>query len=367
MNQKEITEPLLKWYHKNARTLPWRMADDDTGFPNPYHVWISEIMLQQTRVEAVKGYYHRFLEKLPDIAALARVPEDKLMKLWQGLGYYNRARNLQKAAAIIMEDYSGRFPSGYEKIITLPGIGEYTAGAIASIAFGEKVPAVDGNVYRIYTRVMADSSDITKTAAKKKIRETVQSLIPESNPGAFNQAWMDLGATVCLPNGEPLCHKCPLQSVCRSFAQGNPLDYPVKPAKKQRKSEKKTIIVFEYQGRYLIQKRPPKGLLAGLWEFPSQEGNLSVAQLLQQLRQWGISMVRESSEGEIIDEIELLGKAKHIFSHIEWHMLGYYVRLQQMPELLEEGEGIWVKKEEMKEKYSIPSAFRAYYEAILKR
>ncbi len=354
MNQKKITENLLKWYQENARVLPWRMPDEDVGRPNPYHVWISEIMLQQTRVEAVKGYYHRFLERLPEIADLAEVSEDELMKLWQGLGYYNRARNLQKAATIIMKEYNGRFPDKYEEILKLPGIGEYTAGAVASIAFGENVPAVDGNVYRIITRLKGDSSDITKAVVKKKIREEVLGLMPAQNPGAFNQAWMDLGATVCIPNGEPLCRQCPLQTSCKAKKQGNPLAYPVKPAKKQRKVEQRTVIILEYQGRYLIQKRPDKGLLAGLWEFPSQEGNLSLVELQEQLSQW-----------ENCEEIELLGRAKHIFSHVEWHMLGYLVRLQQKPENGLEERGIWADIEEIKENYSIPSAFSAYYEKLL--
>ncbi len=366
MKQIKITEELIEWYQRSARALPWRRGVGDANRPDPYHVWISEIMLQQTRVEAVKGYYQRFLQRLPGIAELAAIPEDELMKLWQGLGYYNRARNLQKAAQTIREEYNGKFPSEYEQIVKLPGIGEYTAGAIASIAFEKKVPAVDGNVYRIYTRLTGDSSDITKASVKRKIREAVWLMMPEKNPGDFNQAWMDLGAGICLPNGEPLCMQCPLQSVCRAYQQGNPLAYPVKPAKKQRKQEKRTIIVLEYQGKYLLQKRPPKGLLAGLWEFPSQEGNLSLEQLYQYLLQWGLSAENQTSES-YIQKVELLGKAKHIFSHIEWHMLGYCVCLQHMPQVLKEIDGVWVSKEEMKENYSIPSAFSVYYEAIIRK
>lgn len=355
MSRKEIAENLLTWYQEHARILPWRIPEKNRENPNPYHVWISEIMLQQTRVEAVKGYYQRFLERLPDVAALAKVPEDELMKLWQGLGYYNRARNLQKAAIIIMKEHHGKFPDKYEEILELPGIGEYTAGAIASIAFGERVPAVDGNVYRIYTRLFADSSDITKAGIKRKVREEILSMVPEENPGAFNQAWMDLGATICLPNGEPSCQECPIGEFCKARLQENPLDYPVKPAKKQRVQQEKTIIILECQGKYLLQKRPSKGLLAGLWEFPSQEGKLTLRELQSYLSEWKIKE----------EDIQLLGKGKHIFSHVEWHMLGYLVHLKQIPELLQESQGFWVSVDDMEENYSIPSAYAEYYKKIV--
>lgn len=345
---REIVTPLLVWYEKNKRVLPWR------GDNNPYHIWISEIMLQQTRVEAVKGYYARFLERLPDVQSLAQVPEDELMKLWQGLGYYNRARNLQRAARVIQNDYRGEFPQEYEELLELPGIGAYTAGAIASIAFGKKVPAVDGNVYRIVTRLQADGEDITKGKKQRQIREQVAELVPETEAGAFNQALMDLGAGVCIPIGEPLCAECPLQEYCKAHESGNPLDYPFKPGKKSRRIEEKTVFILEHQGKYLLQKRPEKGLLAGLWEFPSQEGRLSVEQVRDALTSWNVS-------GE---EMELLGPGKHIFSHIEWHMLGYLVHLDRMPEGMEENFSL-VSTEEMREEYSIPSAFSVYLKRIM--
>ena len=208
----QLTTPLLEWCSSAARDLPWRVPAGNTDRPNPYHVWISEIMLQQTRVEAVRDYYTRFLSHLPDVKSLAEVPQDDLMKLWQGLGYYSRANNLKRAAIQIQAEYDGNFPRTYEEILTLPGIGEYTAGAIASIAFGEAVPAIDGNVYRIYTRLFEDSSDITKTPFKKQLRAGLLETIPPEAPGTYNQAWMDLGATVCLPNGAPKCSNCPWQS-----------------------------------------------------------------------------------------------------------------------------------------------------------
>lgn len=364
---KRIVKPLLEWYDSHARELPWRQGEADGC--NPYHVWISEIMLQQTRVEAVRGYYRRFLDRLPRVADLAAVPEDELMKLWQGLGYYNRARNLQKAAQRIMDEYGGRFPGEYEQILTLPGIGEYTAGAIASIAFGRAVPAVDGNVYRIYTRLFCDGSDITKTAVRRRIRKELLEIIPQERPGSFNQAWMDLGAVICLPNGEPLCGQCPLADFCLSGKNKNWQDYPVKPAKKKRRQEERTVILLEYRGKYLLQKRPARGLLAGLWEFPSREGVLSLSGLRRLLRQWeafgGDYGLPEDRQTEDM-EIELLGKGNHIFSHVEWHMLGYLVHLDRQPKIGMSGEDIvWATVEEMEESYSIPSAYKCYYQKIV--
>lgn len=345
---QEIVEPLLQWYIENKRNLPWRQTR------NPYYIWLSEIMLQQTRVEAVKGYYARFLERLPRVEDLARVSDDELMKLWQGLGYYNRARNLKKAASVIIEEYAGEFPKEYDKLLALPGIGEYTAGAIASIAFGQRVPAVDGNVYRIYTRLFADSRDITQGKVRKEIRNAVAEVVPQKSAGEFNQALMDLGAGICLPNGMPLCEKCPVAKWCQASKEGNMLEFPVKPKKKPRKIEERTVFLLEYQGKYLIQQRPDKGLLAKLWEFPSQEGKLSIQELTPLLHDWGVDM----------DCVELLGSGKHIFSHVEWHMLGYLIHLEQIPETLQ-GSLVLSSVEQIDNKYSIPSAFSIYLQKIM--
>ena len=357
--RKEIGNRLAEWYAAHARRLPWRETEPGSDRPDPYRVWISEIMLQQTRVEAVREYYLRFLGRLPDVGSLAAVPEDELMKLWQGLGYYNRARNLQKAACVIRDEYDGRFPDQYEVLLTLPGIGEYTAGAIASIAFGQEVPAVDGNVYRIYSRLMEDDSDITRTATRRRVWQEVKDIIPSGQAGQVNQAWMDLGATICLPNGQPHCEQCPLRQDCLAGQHGTWMDYPVKPQKKQRQVQDRTVFLLEYGGRYLLQKRPPRGLLAGLWEFPSQEGRLEPEQVGRYLTQWDLADT----------QIELLGAARHIFSHVEWHMTGYRIHLPKIPPALREWAGDsassrWATPEEMEEQYSIPTAFRAYYEKI---
>ncbi len=352
---KEITPALLDWYDQNGRSLPWRKKKGSSSLPDPYHVWISEIMLQQTRVEAVKGYYARFMEHFPDTGRVAAAPEEELMKLWQGLGYYNRAKNIQKTARIIQEKYQGHFPSGYEQLLSLPGIGEYTAGAISSIAFAEPVPAVDGNVYRIYTRFFGDRSDITRSLFKKELRQQMLEVIPAEDPGRFNQAWMDLGAVICLPNGTPLCQECPLQAKCIAHSDLSWSDLPVKPAKKQRQIQERTVVLLEYQGKYLLQKRPEKGLLASLWEFPAREGLLTQKSIGQLLRQWNIPDC----------QIEPLGRSAHIFSHIEWHMLGYLIHLKTMPEITFSGENTWVTVEKMQREYSIPSALRYYYSKLL--
>ena len=345
---RKIIPDLLQWYDENKRSLPWREEK------NPYYTWVSEIMLQQTRVEAVKEYFLRFIGALPEVRDLAYAPEEQLLKLWEGLGYYNRVRNLSVAAKTIVEEKGGNFPDTYEEILELKGVGSYTAGAIASIAFGEQVPAVDGNVYRIYSRIFAYEKDIMASASRKEIREKIEKIVPAKEPGAFNQAWMDLGATVCIPNGEPHCDICPLNSFCSSYQNHTQSDYPVKKKKKPRKIEERTVFLLEYQGKYLIQKRPPKGLLAGLWEFPSQEGKMSVTEVTKQL---------DSLEMDH-DSLELLGTGKHIFSHVEWHMIGYLIHLKELTDHFSDTM-VLADKGELEKKYSIPSAFAVYLNQIL--
>ncbi|MGN0352897.1 MAG: A/G-specific adenine glycosylase [Roseburia sp.] len=347
---KQLVEPLLEWFSKNARELPWREE------PTPYRVWVSEIMLQQTRVEAVKPYFERFMKRLPDVKQLAECPEDELLKLWEGLGYYNRVRNMQKAAQQIMEDYDGVIPSEYEELLKLKGIGNYTAGAISSIAYGKAAAAVDGNVFRILTRVSLDTTDIMKPAFRKVVEQEVMKIIPtgqeeeknENLPGKFNQALMELGATVCLPNGMPLCGECPWKQMCRAHIEGKISELPVKSKAKPRKIEKRTVLIIRDGEKIAIRKRPAKGLLAGLYELPNLLGELSQEEALQKVKEMDLSPIR----------IQKLEEAKHIFSHIEWQMTGYMIRVE---ELEEEKEGlIFVEAENSQEKYAIPSAFAAY-------
>ncbi len=349
---KEIVPALLNWYEYNARILPWRSE------PTPYHVWISEIMLQQTRVEAVKPYYDRFLCELPDIEALSKVEDEKLMKLWQGLGYYNRARNLKTAAITIMNEYDGVMPRDYEKILSLKGIGEYTAGAISSIAYQIPVPAVDGNVLRVISRVEANDEDILKASTKKRVREELIEIMPEDRAGDFNQALMELGATVCLPNGKPLCENCPWDTVCQAYKQDRVMEFPVKQPKKKRKIEQRTIFLLYSKGKIAVCKRPDTGLLAGLWEFPNEIGKLGIEEAKEKLEQWGINQY----------ELEETAKGKHIFSHIEWQMSGYFVEIEDGDAIdWRELEFEWISVEEMERRYAIPSAYELFLREIEKK
>ena len=342
-----LTEPLLKWYEENKRELPWR------SIPTPYRVWVSEIMLQQTRVEAVKPFFERFLNRLPDVEALAECPEDELLKLWEGLGYYNRVRNMQKAAIQIMEEYDGVLPADYEALLKLKGIGSYTAGAIASIAYRIPVPAVDGNVLRILTRVAADDTDIMRASFRKQMEEQLAAYMQSEafdaeKSGAYNQALMELGATVCVPNGAPYCEKCPWQKVCLARIENRISELPVKSKAKERRIEEKTILVIRDGERVAIRKRPAKGLLAGLYELPNVEGALSQDEAIEQVKTLGLAPIR----------IQKLEDAKHIFSHVEWHMNGYAILVEE-PEQ-NGNEILFVEAWDSQERYAIPAAFAAY-------
>lgn len=351
-NYDGIVQPLLTWYLENRRILPWR---ED---PKPYHVWISEIMLQQTRVSAVMEYYRRFLNELPDIAALAGVEEERILKLWEGLGYYNRARNLKKAAIVVMEKYHGQMPDTYEALLSLPGIGAYTAGAIASIAFGEDVPAVDGNVLRVITRVTGDDSDITDEKVKKRIGERLQQILPHGESGTFNQALMDLGAMICLPNGVPKCNECPWQQFCVAYKDNLTEKIPYKPPKRQRTVEEKTVLVIHLSGKVLLHKRPNKGLLAGMYELPSLEGFRKKKEVLDYVKDLGFSPIH----------IETLPSSKHVFTHKEWLMKAYLIRADELSEksdiTLLDKQWHMVEPEMTKDRYPIPSAFTAYEKYI---
>lgn len=347
-----IEKPLLSWYDRGRRILPWR---ED---PTPYHVWVSEIMLQQTRVEAVKPYYDRFMQTLPDIASLAAAEEETLLKLWEGLGYYNRVRNLNKAAVMIMEEYGGRMPDEYEEIQKLPGIGSYTAGAIASIAYHRKAPAVDGNVLRVLGRLRMDGGDIMQQSVKKRVEEELFLSMGEERPGDFNQALMELGAMVCIPNGEPRCGQCPWENLCLAHREGRETEFPVKSAKKPRTIEEKTVLIILDENRAALCKRPPKGLLAGMYEFPSISGKRTEEEVLSYLKDRGLSVLR----------IEPLRECRHIFTHKEWHMTGYFIRVDELSRQTD-GEYIFAEKNEAKDKYPIPSAYDVYrkyfYEKIV--
>ena len=327
-------ESLLNWYEQNARDLPWRRTNDG------YAIWISEIMLQQTRVAAVIPYYERFLRELPDINALANVEDDRLHKLWEGLGYYSRARNLKKAANEIVSRFGGQMPRDYDALLSLSGIGEYTAGAIASLAFGIAVPAVDGNVLRVYARFFGVERDIRDLAFKKEVRAFLLPLVPAKNPGAFNAALMELGATVCLPNGTPKCGECPVREDCVAFRENRTAELPLLSAKKARKIERKTVFALSIDGGLIGFRRPESGLLAGLWQLPEAAGERSDADCAAWLGEHGILPVGELRYYE----------RKHIFTHIEWHMrvCAAEVSVKNLP------EG-WIV---LDESHALPTAYR---------
>lgn len=307
-NLNALTAPLLTWYDLNGRTLPWRSV------VTPYRTWVSEIMLQQTRVSAVIPYFERFMAELPDAAALATVPEERLLKLWEGLGYYSRARNLQKAAKVIVSDFGGELPRTCTLLKTLPGIGDYTAAAIASINFGEPVAAVDGNLLRVAARVSGCGEDIMDAKVRRLFRQRLDAAIDADRPGAYNQAMMDLGATVCLPNGAPKCEICPARTVCEAYKNGLTEVLPVRAKKKARRVEERTVLLLFQNGRIALRKRPDTGLLAGLWEYPNLPESLDESGALLALAQLGLSA----------ESIAPAGSARHIFTHIEWDMKGYF-------------------------------------------
>lgn len=349
IDTEHFSIPLLEWYDMNKREMVWRDHFD------PYYTWISEIMLQQTRIEAAKDYFVRFTGELPDIESLAAVKEERLMKLWEGLGYYNRARNLKKAAEILVEKYGGKLPADYEELLSLPGIGPYTAGAIASIAYGIKVPAVDGNVLRVVMRYLKCGDDIAKMPVRRKVEGMLSEAMPD-RPGDFNQAIMELGEVVCIPNGAPLCEKCPVSGDCQARASGCQEEYPKKAEKKPRRIEERTIFVIECEGKIGISRRPDKGLLAGLYEFPSLGEKKMVDDVKEMIEKAGLSP----------KEMVSMGEAKHIFSHVEWHMQGVCVKFGAAGDMKGMADGLmFVAKDELRQRYMLPVAFHFFLKQIM--
>lgn len=337
---RDLPQLLLPWYGEHHRALPWREDRE------PYHIWLSEIMLQQTRVEAVRGYYTRFLEILPTVEALACCDDETLRKLWEGLGYYSRVRNLKKAAQVIREKHQGVFPKTYEEILALPGVGEYTAGAICSIAYDLPTPAVDGNVLRVMSRLLDDPAPIDLPATKSRVRELLLGIYPRE-AGDFTQALMELGATLCGPNRKPECERCPCVSLCRGYANGTADALPVKSPKKERRQEDRTVFLLNCGGKYALEKRPEKGLLAGLWQFPNVSGKLDTGAALETVENMGLM------PGELFKEVY----RKHVFTHIQWNMKGVYL------EVLEPGGNFqWFTAQQIDTQAALPTAFRQFWQ-----
>ena len=341
--QQAIPE-LIAWYRENRREMPWRRDKD------PYHVWLSETMLQQTRIETVIPYYESFLRELPTVADLAAVPEEKLLKMWEGLGYYSRARNLKKAAESVMTVYGGTFPKEAEALRRLPGIGAYTAGAISSIAFGQPEPAVDGNVLRVYMRLTACADDVLAEKTKARVTGELRTVYPTgADASDLTEGIMELGEVICIPNGVPLCAACPLGGLCRAALTRTTDQYPVRLSKKERRKEARTVFLLCCDGAYAVRRRAAKGLLAGMWEFPNTEGSLS----LQEAEDWARSQMTEPIM------CEPCGNAKHIFTHVEWQMTGYLVTCNKKASSYE-----WKTPDEILRDYAIPSAFRYFTKRI---
>ena len=326
---------LLAWYGENKRTLPWR--EDAT----PYRVWVSEIMLQQTRVEAARDYFTRWMARFPSVRSLAEADEQDVLKAWEGLGYYSRARNLHRAAKIVAEKYGGELPSDPALLRALPGIGAYTVGAILSIAFGIPEPAVDGNVLRVYSRLTAEAFDQSRDDVRREIADGLRPLMPAGETSEFTQSLFELGALICLPNAAPRCDVCPLREKCEAHRRGEETIYPIRTVKAEKRREKLTVLVLSHQGKFAVRKRGEKGLLAGLWELPNILGAQSEAE------------ISRLYPGRVTP----LPAANHIFTHILWEMTGYRVELDALPD---DPTLVFITPEELKEAYPLPSAFRAY-------
>lgn len=329
-----MVEELLSWYDRCKRDLPWRKNRD------PYRIWISEIMCQQTRIDTVIPYYHRFMETFPTVSDLASADEAVLLKVWQGLGYYSRARNLKKAAIVIQQQYQGVFPKDYEAVRRLPGIGDYTASAILSMAYDQKYASVDGNFLRVFSRLWCDGSDISISSTKKAYQKRIEEILPQRS-GDFNQAIMDIGATICLANDLPLCDRCPLRTSCRAFAEHCVLSYPVKGKKTAKEETLWTVFLVEQEKKLLLHRRPEEGLLAGLYELKTMPGFLSEEQIRHVFKDSLVSFEKGPTK-------------QHIFTHKKWRMQSYFVQVKNY--CLEENE-CWATKEEIDTRYSIPKAF----------
>lgn len=340
-----IAENLISWYEKNKRSLPWRETK------NPYFIWISEIMLQQTRVEAVKVYYKNFIEHLPTLKDLAEIKEDDLLKLWEGLGYYSRVRNMQKTAKLLIEEGKETLPNTKEELLLLPGIGKYTAGAILSIAFDKPSIALDGNVYRVLGRYYAIDSPINKSSSYSIYEKKMKKILPSKNASSFTQSFMDFGSMICTPKS-PKCDICPLKDKCKARKIDKVENYPVKEKKKTQRAEELSVYILVCKDKIAIRKRDKSGLLASLYEFPNDKETSNLIDVEN-------SLIEHNIDYQYVQEI---GESKHIFSHIIWYMRGYLVVLKEPIAGYQ-----WVTVDELKSKYSIPSAFAYYYNYIIDR
>ena len=348
-NIEQFREDLVNWFIKEQRQLPWRLNKD------PYRVWVSEIMLQQTRVDTVIPYYERFMEWFPTIEDFAEADEERILKAWEGLGYYSRVRNLHSAVKEVKESYGGVVPNTPEEISRLKGVGPYTAGAILSIAYGLPEPAVDGNVMRVLSRILEIYDDIAKPATRKIFEQAVRELIDHAHTSEFNQALMELGALVCTPT-KPSCLLCPVSEHCQAFEKGLQQELPVKTkAKKTKTVHLSAVVVIDGTGRMVIQKRPSSGLLAGLWEFPNYEVN-SMGELKQ---------VMAKENHIVVEDLRPIGQISHVFSHLVWEITAYEAKVDNVEQFTETNRKIAFVRDEDFQQYALPVSHQKIYEAHL--
>ncbi|MED3623750.1 A/G-specific adenine glycosylase [Neobacillus thermocopriae] len=353
INITSFQNDLITWFQQEKRDLPWRKDRD------PYKVWVSEIMLQQTRVDTVIPYFNRFIEWFPDIDALAEAEEDKVLKAWEGLGYYSRVRNLQSAVREVKEKYHGKVPDTREEIAKLKGVGPYTAGAILSIAYGIPEPAVDGNVMRVLSRILLIWEDIAKASTRKVFEEAVRQIISHEDPSSFNQALMELGALICTPTS-PSCLLCPVREHCQAFEEGVQNELPVKTKKtKTREVQLAAAVLLNEDGKILIHKRPSDGLLANLWEFPNVELHHPI-----QHERGNVMDLFENSLGLNVHLKKVIGQIEHVFSHLVWKIKVYIGTINNKME--ENSEWKLVSTEEIEE-YAFPVSYQKMYQLFLKQ
>ncbi len=341
---KEILSRVLPWYRANRRDLPFRAGRD------PYRIWLSEIMLQQTRIEAVIPYYRRFIEELPTVADLAACPEEKLLKLWEGLGYYSRARNLKKAAVILAERYGSELPRDYAALLSLPGIGAYTAGAVASIAYGLPEPAVDGNVLRVIARVTGDERDVLDPKTRDDVRARLKEAYPTGDAsGDLTEGLMELGEVLCLPGGAPRCDACPLKDLCRAARDGSWDRLPYRAPARAKKVCPKTVFLLTRGDTYAVRRRVEPGLLHGLFEFPNTEGRLNEEDARRFLKEQGFTVL----------SLDPLRDARHVFTHLVWEMAGYRAEVAE-----ESSAYLWKTPGDLTGTVALPTAFKPFLKQI---
>lgn len=334
---------ILSWYKKSRREMPWREQ------PTPYRIWISEIMLQQTRVDTVIPYFNNFMARYPTVESLASSEENELMKYWEGLGYYSRIKNIRKTAIELVQNHQAKLPESFEELLKLKGIGEYTAGAIASEAFGEKVPAVDGNVFRVFARLTGFREDIREAKSQEKLKVAVRGVLPEKEIGDFNQGLIELGALICIPKGSPKCELCPVKEFCGSYRDNLQDEIPFRSKARKRTVQERTVFLIQCGDRFAVRKREEGTLLEGLFEIPNREGFYTPEEAKSVVEEMGFT----------VKDLHMIRDKKVVFTHIEWILQGYYFHVAE-----ENDAFLFETKENLLKNYALASAFIGYLDLM---